>query len=108
MGSICSQDESTSTPSFDIAAVKANFTDECKDPIVVDDLFCQQVKIDQMTASGIDLTVPTGLNAASTARADAICDQITTAHFDGDGNDLGYQSVVILSKDGGEAATCLV
>ena len=30
---------------FNLAAVKANFVDECKDPTAVDDLFCEQVKV---------------------------------------------------------------
>ena len=100
---------SSSVPSFDVMLVKANFTDKCKDPIVVDDTFCQQVTIDGMTGTGTTLTVPTGLNAASTARASAICDQIAIAHFDATtGDDLGYTTIRVLDLKGGEAAVCSV
>lgn len=93
--------------SFDLALVQSNFTAECQDPIVVDDLFCEQVKISEMTAAGKLLTVPTTLNAAATDRAAAICDQLAIAHFDGDTSaDLGYVSIEVLDRDGGTAATC--
>jgi len=95
-------------PVFDVAAVKASFTEECKSPIVVDDLFCEQVKIAGITGEGQILNVPTTLNAASTARAAVICKQLTFAHFDGAGKDLGYRIVGVLNKDGGHAAACTV
>lgn len=94
-------------PAFDLATVKTNFADECKDPIVFDDVFCQQVEIGQMTGEGDILTVPTTLNAAATERAAAICDQIARAHYDSEtGKDLGYEIIGILDKDGGNAAAC--
>jgi hypothetical protein len=97
------------SPAFELATVKASFTDECKDPIVVDDLFCEQVQISHMTAEGSILQVPTTLNAAATDRARAICDQVALAHFDGaTGNDLGYHTVGILDMDGGNVAACTV
>jgi hypothetical protein len=96
------------TPAFDLAAVKANFTDECKDPMVVDDLFCEQVKVARMTADGEILNVPTTLNAASRERAEAICRQLTFAHFGAEGKDLGYRIVGVLDQDGGNAAACTV
>ena len=101
-------DKTTPGTAFDVAAVKANFTDECKNPIVVDDLFCEQVKTDQMWGSGTTLTVPSTLNSAATDRAGVICSQAAAAHFDGDGNDLRYQSVEVLDKDGTNAAVCQV
>jgi hypothetical protein len=94
--------------SIDIAAVRANFTDECKVSIVVDDLFCTQVKVDAMTADGTTLIVPTTLNAAATDRAAALCDMLAVAHSDGNGNDLGYGSISILDEDGGDAAACSI
>jgi hypothetical protein len=94
---------------LDLAVVRANFTDECKSPIIVDDLFCTQVKIDGMAAEGTSLIVPTTLNAAATARASAICEQAARAHYDGaTGNDLGYTTVSVLDKDGGNATVCPV
>jgi hypothetical protein len=95
-------------PAFDVAAVKANFRAECRSPIVVDDAFCEQVKIGQMSAEGDILNVPTRLNAAADERAAAICDQFAVAHFDGEGNDLGYRFIGILDQDGGNAAACSV
>lgn len=95
-------------PAFDLAAVKANFIDECKDPAVVDDLFCEQVKIGDMTAAGDILNVPTTLSPAARDRAEAICDAFALAHFDGDGKPLGYAIIGILDMNGGNAAACSV
>jgi hypothetical protein len=62
-----------------------------------------------MTADGTILKVPTGLNATATDRAQAICEFIATVHFDSaTGDDLGYQTVGILDKNGGHAAACSV
>jgi hypothetical protein len=95
-------------PAFDLSAVKANFRDECKEPIIVDALFCKQIKMARMIADGDTLRAPTTLNAAANDRARAICDQIAVAHFDGDGNDLGYNFVRIFDEDGDQAAACEV
>ena len=99
---------SSDSPSFDLAAVQASFTEECESPIVVDELFCEQVEIAGMQAEGSILTVPTTLNAEATDRAQAICEQLAAAHFDGDGADLGYSTIGILDRDGGNAAACTV
>jgi len=94
------------TPAFDIAAVRANFIDECKDPAVVDALFCEQVMIPGMSADGDILNVPTTLASAARDRAAAICHQLVVAHFDADGKSLGYKFIGILDKNGGHAAAC--
>lgn len=91
---------------FDVAAVRLNFTAECKNPIVVDDLFCEQVRISDMFAEGTILNVPTNLNAAAKDRAGAICEQVATAHHDGNGKDLGYVTIGVLDKDGAFMASC--
>lgn len=91
---------------FDLAAVKANFTDECKDPAVVDELFCTQVKIAEMTADDDILNVPTTLAPEADDRAYAICDQLATDHFEPDGDDLGYNYIGILDMNGGNLAAC--
>jgi hypothetical protein len=95
-------------PAFDVAAVQANLRAECEDPIVLDELLCTQVDIDGLSADEDILYVPTTLNADADQRAGAICDQLALAHFDGDGNDLGYKFVGILDRDGGNAAACSV
>lgn len=96
-------------PAFDVALVRSNFTDECADPIVVDDLFCEQVEIGGMTGEGDILTVPTGLNAESRDRAQVICDMIARAHFDGvTGDPLGYEFVGIKDQQGANLAACSV
>ena len=41
---------------FNLAAVKANFVDECKDPTAVDDLFCEQVKVAAMMLTATSST----------------------------------------------------
>lgn len=93
---------------FDVAAVRASFIDECNDPIVVDELFCEQVKIGEITGESDILTVPTTLNAAAGDRAAAICDQIAIAHFDADAVDLGYKYIGVKDQEGGDAAACSV
>jgi hypothetical protein len=98
-------------PAFDVGAVQANFTAECETPIVVDELFCEQVEIDGMTADGPILIVPTTLAALDgmRERAQVICETIARVHFDGEtGEDLGYETVGILDRDGGNAAACSV
>jgi hypothetical protein len=95
-------------PAFDLAAVKRSFTDECKSPTIVDGLFCQQVQIGGMSAAGTILRVPTTLDPAATDRADTICDELAAAHLGRDGKDLGYQSIGVLDKDGGNASACTV
>lgn len=96
------------TPAFDVGAVRANFTDECADPAVVDDLFCEQVVLSGMTAEGDILNVPTTLDPTANERADAICNQLAFAHFDAEGRDLGYRIIGVLDKDGGHASACTV
>ena len=75
---------------------------------MVDDLFCEQVNIGHLSGTGDILNVLTTLNPAADDRAQAICDQIATAHFDDDGNDLGFAFVGILDNHHGNAAACEV
>lgn len=93
---------------FDVAAVRATFAAECPEPLVVDEFFCEQVQIDRISGEGSILLVPTLLNAEATDRAAAICEQFARFHFDADANDLGYTTVGILDRDGGNAAACSV
>ena len=93
---------------FHLANVTASFINECARPLVVDELFCEQVHIGGMTAEGDVLTVPTTLDATARERALVICGQIARAHFNGVGADLGFASVGILDRDGGHVATCSV
>lgn len=93
-------------PAFDVAAVAAAFKGDCKDPDPIDPLLCQQVKLDSLSGEGTILRVPTTLNSAATARAEAICDEFAVAHFDTNSVDLGYQTIGILDRDGGNAAAC--
>lgn len=102
-------DAGPAAAAFNLDLVKTNYRVECVDPMVVDQLFCQQVKIDAMTGDGTILNVPTGLNAAAGDRAQVICEAVARAHFDGaTGDDLGYQTVGILDMNGGYAAACSV
>ena len=102
-------DDAPEPAAFDLTLVRANFAAECEAPIVVDDLFCEQVDLDGMTAEGTILRVPTTLNAEARDRAQVICATIARVHFDGDtGEDLGYETVGILDRDGGNAAACSV
>jgi hypothetical protein len=107
-GPAASPNATIEPPAFDLAAVKRSFADECKIPTVVDGLFCQQVEIGGMSAVGTILTVPTTLDPSATDRADTICDELAEAHVGRDGKDLGYQSIGVLDKDGGNASACTV
>ena len=105
-GSAADATETPEPPAFDLAAVQASFTAECQSPIVVDELFCEQVQIEQMRAEGNILNVPTTLNPAADDRGRAICEQLQVAHFDGEGNDLGYEFIGIEDRNGGNLAAC--
>lgn len=96
------------TPAYDLAAVKANFKEECADPVVLDERTCKQIKIDGMTADGVILNVPTTLEPGISDEAKFLCKQMTFAHFDSDAKPLGYEIVGILDKNGGNAAACTI
>ena len=95
---------------FSVPLVQSNFTDECADPIAVDELFCVQVDILGMTADGTTLIVPTTVNATGMEeRSAVICDQIAIAHFDGaTGEPLGFETILVLDRDGDLEATCTI
>lgn len=104
-------DEAPDAVAFDLALVQSNFTDECADPTIFDDLLCQQVDIDGMTADGSILTVPTTLSAVGDMgpRAEVICELIAFMHFDGaTGDDLGYDTIGILDREGDNLTACTV
>jgi hypothetical protein len=99
----------TPAPDFDITLTKANFADECANPIVLDETFCLQVDVDDMSATGTTLVVPTGLNPAAAARAQAICSDVARVHFDAaTGEALGYERIEVLDMEGDVAATCSI
>ncbi len=95
--------------SIDLATVKANYADACKDQTTLDDVLCAQVKIDGMTAQDRYLIVPTTLNPADKDRAYAICHQLALAHVDADPKVPGYErSIRILGMDNGGLAACSI
>ena len=81
---------------FDLAAVKAHFTQECSNP-VVDEQFCEQVEIAGMEAADIVLHVPTTLDPGARDRGGVICDLLAQAAVD---SDLGYEIIVVWDKGG--------
>ena len=103
---------SSGSRAFNVALVKSNYTFACEDPLLVgagffDALFCEQVKIDEMTASGRLLTVPTTLHAGAFDRASAICHQVAVAHLDHDtGADLGHRDIEVLDQSDDYLADC--
>lgn len=104
---------SSASLSFDVALVKSNFTFACNDPLLVglvfDALFCEQVKIDDMTASGQRLTVPTTLHTGAFDRASAICHQVAVTHLDHvTGADLGYRTIKVLDQSDDYLADCRI
>lgn len=103
----------SASPAFDVALVKSNFTFACHDPLLMgagffDALFCDQVQIDDMTASGQLLTVPTTLHAGAFDRAAAICHQVAVQHLDGAGVDLGYRDIEVLDQSDDYLADCRI
>ena len=54
------------------------------------------------------MQVPTTLNAAADDQGSAICEQLATAHFDAESQDLGYRYVGVKDQDGGNLAACSV
>lgn len=95
--------------SIDLVAVKATYTDKCKDPTKLDAMLCAEVKIAGMTAQDRYLIVPTTLNPADKDRAYAICHQLALAHVDADPKVPGYErSIRILGMDGGGLAACSI
>ena len=92
---------------FDIGAVRAYVHNECRDPFVVDADFCLQVRIDQLSADGDTLVVPTTLDATAGVRAHVICQMLVIAGLDtSTGQALGFKSIGILDRDGGRASAC--
>jgi hypothetical protein len=94
-------------PVFDVWAVRANFTDECQYSLI-DETFCLQVQIDEMSDEDDILYVPTTLDPAMDDRASVICDALAVAHFDAQGRDLGYRHIVVRDMNGGNLAACAV
>ena len=97
-----------SAATFDLRAVEANLAAECESPNVVDELFCDQVVINEITGIGESLVVRTSLSPSDTQRARAICQQLAQIHVDGEGNSLGYNVIGIRDRDGGRVAACSV
>lgn len=95
-------------PAYDLAAVKANFRDECLDPLVLTEDVCTVIDIDGMTADGNILNVPTSLPSGPRDEAEDACNQIAAAHFDLDGEPLGYEVIGVLFADGSNAAACTI
>ena len=94
--------------SFDLSLVKAHFINECTNPTFDVEYACQQMKIEDMTADGSTLNVPTELDpsARRDGRADEVCHLPATVHYDRSGDDLGYDSISVLGARGDNLATC--
>lgn len=87
-------------PPFDLAAVKARFAAECEDPTVLGDETCDLIDIDGMHGGGDNLFVPLLFPQRNRERAQAVCEQIASAHDDLDVESLGYEIVVIEGRNG--------
>lgn len=96
------------TPLYDLAAVKANFEDECQDPSLLDEETCEQIDVDGMRGDGVYLTVPLTFPKRDRERAQVVCEQIASAHDDLDGEPLGYEIVIIEGHNNKRLAECTV
>lgn len=94
-------------PVFDIWAVRATFSDGCHSSRV-DETFCRQVLVDEMSDEEDILYVPTTLDPAMDDRASVVCDALAVAHFDAEGRDLGYRFIIVRDVIGGSLAACSV
>jgi hypothetical protein len=94
------------TPSYDLAAVKASFLDECQDPSVLEGEACERIDVDGMRGDDVYLTVPTTGLHRHPKRAQVVCEQIASAHDDLAGEPLGYEIVTIEGKNNKFLAEC--
>jgi hypothetical protein len=96
-----------SVPVFDVSAVRASFTDGCQYSLL-DETFCRQVQVTEMSDEEDILYVPTTLDPAMHDRASVICDALAVGHFDAEGRDLGYRHIVVRDIHGGNLTACSV
>jgi hypothetical protein len=95
--------------SIDLAAMKASYTDACRLLTVLDAVTCQQIKIEEMTAGGRTLAIPTTLGPADKDRAYAFCERLALAHVDADAKVPGYENGIrILGIDGRGLTSCSI
>ena len=101
--------EPVSPPSFDLAHVKATWTEDCATSHdMTDEAFCADVRLAGMTGDGTILYVPTSLAADARDRATEICHLFAFAHFDAAAKDFGYVDIGILDATGGNLAACSI
>jgi hypothetical protein len=96
------------TPSYDLAAVKTSFLDECQDPSVLEGEACERINVDGMRGDDVYLTVPTTGLHWHPKRAQVVCEQIASAQDDLAGEPLGYEIVIIEGKNNKRLAECTV
>jgi hypothetical protein len=95
-------------PLYDVAAVKASFADECRNPSVFEGETCERIDVDGVRGDGVYLIVPTTGLHWHPERAQVVCEQIDSAHLDVDGEPLGYDIVIIEGKNNKRLAECTV
>ena len=103
--------ETPQAAAFDVSAVRSNFESECEDPMIFDELLCEQIDIERMAVEdGTILIVRTTLSGTGMEdRAQVICEAVAGMHFDGDtGADLGFTTVGVRDREGENAAACTV
>ena len=97
---------SSPAPSFDLALVKSEFTEECANARI-DEAFCNRVGIDGWKARGMTLVVPTTLAGADRDTARSICLVIQHARFeDPEGSRLGFRDIAVLNMYGVDSYKC--
>jgi hypothetical protein len=95
--------------SIDLPAMKAAYADACRLLTVLDTVTCQQVRIDEMTAEGRTLDIPTTLGPADEDRAYEFCTRLALAHVDADAKVPGYELYLrLLGLDNGGIASCSI
>jgi hypothetical protein len=87
-------------PPFDVASVKTRFAAECEDSTVLEGKTCELINIDGMHAGRDNLFVPLLFPKRDRELAQAVCEQIASAHDDLDLEPLGYEIVVIEGRNG--------
>jgi hypothetical protein len=95
-------------PSYDLAAVKASFEEECEDPSVLESRTCAHIDVDAMRGEEGHLYVRTYGMHRDPEGAEVVCDQIASAHDDLARVPLGYEIVIIEGKNNKRLATCSI
>ena len=94
------------TPTYDLAAVKNAFADECQAPSLLDEQTCARLKLDSIWGDGGYLYVPTTGMHRDPDGAELVCELVASAQDVLGDQPLGYEMVRIEGKNNKRLAEC--